>query len=273
MFTKPFPQISKSDLRKVGGKASSLGELTKAGFSIPEGFVITTEAFEKFYNQQFPIEFTSEVLTSFNKLKNSRVAVRSSVIDEDSPSASWAGQFVSFLNVSKEQLLERIKDCWNSIYSERVSSYANLQNAKEILIGVIVQRMVNSDVSGVMFTRNPVTKSDEIMIESIYGLGELIVQGEITPDNFLVSKKMEILAKNIEFKEKQLIFRNGENQEVEVPKDFKNSPSLTDEQIKELAFLGKKIEDYCGSPQDIEWAIEKGKIYILQSRPITTLRD
>lgn len=272
MFTKPLSQISKNDIKKVGGKASSLGELTKVGFSIPGGFVITTEAFEKFYNQEFQSEFISEVLASFNKLKSSRVAVRSSAIDEDSQSASWAGQFVSFLNVSKEQLLERIKDCWSSIDLERVSSYANLQNAKGILIGVVIQKMVNSEVSGVIFTRNPVNNQDEIMIESIYGLGELIVQGEMTPDNFLVSKRMEILARNIEFKEKQLIFRNGENQEVEIPENLKNSSSLTDEQIKKLATLGKKIESYYGCPQDIEWAIERGKIYILQSRPITTLK-
>lgn len=272
MLIKSLVEISEGDLNLVGGKAASLAKLTKEGFCVPEGFVITTEAFKKFHKSELSPEFVNQVMFAFEKLKSTRVSVRSSSLEEDSKSASWAGQFVSFLNVSKGELLKRIKDCWDSIDLERVSSYANLQNNTEpILLGVIVQKMINSKVSGVMFTQNPVTQKDEIMIESIFGLGELIVQGEVSPDNFIISKKMEILARNIEFKDKQLIFRDGDNREVGVFEDLKNSPSLTDQQIKELAALGKKIEDRYGAPQDIEWAIADNRIYILQSRPITTL--
>lgn len=235
------------DINLVGGKAASLGEMTKIGITVPTGFVITTAAKGQINKE--------EILKAFDLLNTKKVSVRSSAVAEDSQKASWAGQLETYLNVSREDLISKIKDCWNSIKSERALNYAARQNLSEsqLLMAVIVQKMKNSKAAGVMFTANPVTNNkNEIMIESILGLGEVLVQGSVTPDNFIVDKdSLEIKNKDLQRISKQ---------------------SISDENIKKLTELGKKIEDYYGSPQDIEWAIdEQNKIWILQSRPITTL--
>lgn len=238
MYIQSLNEISREDDNLVGGKAASLGELTKANFPVPAGFVITVEGMGKINKD--------EILQAFNALNAKRVAVRSSAVAEDSLQASWAGQLETYLNVSREDLIAKIKDCWNSIKSERAQSYAARQNLSEeqLLVAVVVQKMVDSKVSGVMFTANPVTNNrKEIVIESVEGLGEALVQGLVTPDNFVVDKK-------------SLEIKQGDSQD----------------ETAELAKMGKAIENHFGSPQDIEWAIDKeGKIWILQSRPITTL--
>lgn len=239
MDIKFFNEISMEDVNLVGGKAASLGEMTKANFPVPLGFVITTEA-QGVINED-------EIFKAFDLLDSEKVAVRSSAVAEDSSQASWAGQLETYLNVSREDLIYKIKDCWRSIKSERAQSYAARQNllGEQLLVAVAVQKMVKSKTAGVMFTANPVTNDrKEIVIESIAGLGEALVQGLVTPDSFVVDKE------SLEIK------HNGSQ----------------DQKIKELAKIGKAIEDHFGNPQDIEWAIDKkGKIWILQSRPITTL--
>lgn len=245
MYIKALNEISKNNVKLVGGKGTSLGELTKAGFPVPPGFVITTEGFQK--------NIEKEVLGAFDKLNSEKVAVRSSAIAEDSLSASWAGQLETYLNVSREELINKVEKCWDSIKSERVKSYTSGQNLQEeqMRVAVVVQEMVDSQSAGVMFTVNPVSKDgNEVMIESILGLGESLVQGLVTPDNFIIDKQT-------------LEMEN---------KDLAKEQTIPDENIKKLVELGKKIENYYGSPQDIEWAIDKdGKIWVLQSRPITTL--
>lgn len=273
MYTKSFDQISKADVVEVGGKGASLGEMTSVGIPVPSGFVITTKTYKQFHNQEIPVDVKEEILKAFDDLGADRVAVRSSAVAEDSTSASWAGQMESYLNVKKEDLIDAVRKCWSSIHSERALSYASQQDLSEdkLLVAVVIQKMIESESSGVMFTINPVTKNfDEIMIEGCFGLGELLVQGMITPDNFLVDKNtFEILEKDIQIKEKMLTFKDGENKEVSVPEERKDQPVISDDQIRELSELAVGIEKHYGKPQDIEWTLERGKLYILQSRPVT----
>lgn len=275
-YIKHFKQINKNDVGLVGGKGASLGEMTQAGIPVPPGFVVTAETYRKFINDELPVDVIEEILTAFDSLNTQRVAVRSSAIAEDSKTASWAGQLESYLNVTRDQLIENIRKCWNSIRSERALAYAAQQNLSEdqLVVAVVVQKMVESESSGVMFSVNPINNDlDEIMIEGGFGLGEMVVQGMITPDNFLVDKKtLEIKNKDIQSQETMLVYADGENREVSVPEHKRDKPVLSDEQVKELAALAIRIETHYGSPQDIEWALEKGKFYILQARPVTTLK-
>lgn len=244
MYIKTFNEISNEDVSLVGGKGASLGEMTQVGFPVPPGFVITTEAREQINKE--------EIFKAFDLLNAEKVSVRSSAVAEDSSSASWAGQLETYLNVSRENLIEYIKKCWESIRSDRARSYAKQQNLSEDqLMAVVVQKMVEVKAAGVMFTANPVTKSkEEIMIESVLGLGEKLVQGAVTPDNFVVDK---------------------ENAKIK-SMDLQDIQTISDDIVKALVELGKKIENHYGFPQDIEWAIdEQNKIWILQSRPITTI--
>lgn len=255
MYILDFKQISKDDINLVGGKGASLGEMTKACIPVPPGFVITTETFKRFVNGEIQADLREEILKEFDLLNSKRVSVRSSAVAEDSSTASWAGQLETYLNVSKKDLIKKIRKCWESIKSERVSTYTAGQNLSEdqLKVAVIVQAMIDAKAAGVMFTVNPVSKDqNEIVIESVFGLGEQLVQGLITPDNFIVNKQtLEIKAKDLQ---------------------QENNQTISDENIKNLVELGKKIEAHYGSPQDIEWAVDdNGKIWILQSRPITTL--
>lgn len=273
MYTKKFSEIDKNSVAEVGGKGASLGEMTKAGIPVPPGFVVTAETYRQFIDSEIPIEVQEEILRSFDELGVERVAVRSSAIAEDSKTASWAGQLESYLNVTRDKLIENIRQCWNSIKSERALAYAAEQNLPEdqLVVAVVVQKMVDSDVSGVMFTINPITKNqDEIMIEAGFGLGEMIVQGMITPDNFIYNKKLkEVTNFDIQVQDTMMVFADEQTKEVPVPEDKKDKAALTETQVKELAQIGLRIEDHYGFPCDIEWVLEKNKFYIVQSRPIT----
>lgn len=273
MYIKFFQDISKDNVKEVGGKGASLGEMTKAGIPVPPGFVVTAETYRQFIDSDIPVAVKEEILRAFDELGAERVAVRSSAIAEDSKTASWAGQLESYLNVTRDDLIDKIRECWNSIKSERALEYAAQQNLskEDLMVAVVVQKMVDSESSGVMFTINPITKdSTEIMIEAGFGLGEMIVQGMITPDNFIYNKKLkEVTNSDIQIQNVMMVFKDGDNQEISVPEGKKDKASLAEEQIEELATLGIKIEDHYGMPMDIEWAMESGKIYIVQARPIT----
>lgn len=273
MYIKFFKDISKKDVAEVGGKGASLGELTQAGIPVPPGFVITADTYRKFVNDELPVDVVEEILQAFDELKADRVAVRSSAIAEDSKTTSWAGQLESYLNVSRADLIDSIRKCWHSIRSERVLAYTAGQNLSQdqLVIAVVIQKMVDPEVSGVMFTQNPVTKNEEeIMVEAGFGLGEMLVQGVITPDNFVVDKNtLEIKSIDVQTQERMLTFKDGKNREVSLSNEEGSKQTLTDLKIQQLAGLGKKIEKHFAFPQDIEWALEKGQFYILQSRPIT----
>jgi pyruvate,water dikinase len=264
-------KISSEDLSLVGGKAMSLSEMIKAGMNVPPGFSITTNV----YNSGLNSEIENQILKAFDKLGADRVAVRSSAVAEDSKSASWAGQLETYLNVNKSELIDAVKKCWDSVNSEHAKEYASQNKVSEAdkSVGVVVQKMVDSDVSGVMFTANPVSNNlDEIVLEAIYGLGELIVQGAVTPENLIINKKTgRVVGSSSSRQAKMLVYKNGKNEEVEVPDNKLNRSILSEAEIKELTDTAIRIEKHYGIPQDIEWAIENGKLYITQSRPITTL--
>lgn len=308
---KKFENINRTDTAIAGGKGASLGEMTQAGMPVPPGFVVTVEAFEEFlrdadlgvelgtalrdvrhedinsveevskkirdliHDADFPEALGDEIKKAYHELNAPLVAIRSSATAEDSSMASWAGELESYLNVTAETLLESVKKCWSSLFTPRAIFYRfdkNLQDSK-ISVAVIVQAMIQSEVSGICFTVHPITQDhDQIVIEAGWGLGEVIVGGMITPDAYVVHKKdWRILDQNVHEQEIMIVQSEIGNSEQSVPTEKREKQKLSDEQIIELAKLCQKIEEHYQYPQDIEWAFADSKMYIVQSRPITTL--
>jgi pyruvate,water dikinase len=283
-WIKHFAEIGGSDLPLVGGKGLNLGKLTAAGFLVPPGFCVTTDAYrttvgtvdtqnsEAFQAAALPESLQSEILTAYNQLGADSVAVRSSATAEDLPDASFAGQQDTFLNVSgPSELLEKIKACWASLWSDRAVAYRREHGIGEaqLAMAVVVQTMVDAEVSGVMFTRNP-TGGDELVIESNWGLGESVVSGEITPDHFVISRETGNLIRETVVSKRKMIAREGVQP---VPIGQREIPSLQRGQVAELGKLGMQVDAFYGAPQDVEWAHAEGQLYLLQARPITTLTD
>lgn len=211
-------------------------------------------------------------------IKNPLVAVRSSATAEDLPNASFAGQQETYLNISGENsLILAIKKCWASLFTERAIYYRKQMNYDHFKVGlaVVVQRMINGEKSGIAFSVDPLTNDkNKIIIEAIYGLGELIVGGQINPDHYELDKNsLVILKKDIKFQEKKLVRKNKKNILIKLNKNQGLSQKLNNDEIIKLALIVKDIEKHYFFPQDIEWAIEKNQIYIVQSRPITTLKQ
>ncbi len=227
-----------------------------------------------------PPEMVKEIVDHYHSLKkgNKRplVAVRSSATAEDLPDASFAGQQATFLNVKGENnVIEAVRQAWASLFEPRAIFYRVTQKYDhfKVALAIPIQLMIQSEVSGIMFTVNP-TNGDKrrIVIEAIWGLGEKIVQGAYTPDHYEVNKEdMEIYARVVSPQTKQYIKEGLVNKEVKVPKQFQNRRKLTDQQVLTLAQLGQKLQQHYMFPQDSEWAIERGQIYLVQTRPITTL--
>ncbi len=313
-----FKDIDKNDTPLVGGKGANLGEMTKAGFPVPNGFAITIHAYDAFLtenditkkiydtlsvidvndpaqlndasrkiqklivNGKIPDEIVKDIISAYKKLsgrfKKALVAVRSSATAEDVGATSFAGQQESYLDVYGEaNLLIKIKECWASLFTAR-SIYYRVENKikhESVKISVVVMKMVQSEVSGVMFSINPVKNDkDTIVIESVWGLGEMIVQGEVVPDTYYVQKDtFAILSKEISDQKIQLIRKNGKPEEAEVPKRNREKQKITDEEVVELAKLSDKLQKHYYFPQDTEWAKEGGKLYIVQTRPVTTIAE
>jgi len=248
---------------------------------------------ELIVSQDFPAGMRSELIEAYRELSfmeeiitpkaleliaagrdYALVAVRSSATAEDLPTASFAGQQATFLNVKGiKDYLEAVKKCWASLYEPRAIFYRAKNNIKHASIAVIVQRMVNSDASGVMFTVNPTTGEDEVVIEATWGLGETLVAGEVEPDFYRVSKDGRILEKKIGKKEKMRVRDLATDRTIILPVAEKkvNAQVLSDEQILQLAEYGKVIEKHYGRAQDIEFAIERGRIFIVQTRAVTAV--
>ena len=243
--------------KTVGGKAYNLDILTKNGVNVPKWCVVTSA------DDNFEVE------------KDKLYAVRSSAVGEDGSSNSFAGQMESFLYVKPEDIKVTIQHVINSANSDRIKFYRE-QNGladEDIKVGVIVQEMINSDVSGVAFSTNPITgKRDEIVISSVFGLGEGLVSGELNADTYTVQEND--IKKNITSKPYKIVFDKEKGFGTkQIENTNPSASSLTDEQIKEISKEVKRIVDIYGKPQDIEWAYEGSKLYILQARPITTLED
>lgn len=219
--------------------------------------------------------FLSRVKTVFNP---PLVAVRSSATAEDLPTASFAGQQETFLNVKGEnELVEKIRQCWASLFTERAIYYRHQQNFAHLKVGLaaVVQRMIQSDKSGIAFGIDPVTNNKSVItIEAIFGLGEYIVQGKVTPDHYEVDKKnLVIIKKETREQRLKLVKRGKNNIELKIKPSEGKKAKLTDEEVLKIALLVKKIEEHYYFPQDIEWAIEGQHAYIVQSRPITTVTN
>jgi len=229
-------------------------------------------------NQELSIEIMKayKKLSGFGGLKNVPVAVRTSATAEDSADASFAGQGDTFLNVIGEtNVLQRVRECWSSLFTSRSIFYQVKKHYDHFKIGVAVpvQKLVNSEISGIMFTANPVTGAkNEIIVETIWGLGEYIVQGKITPDQFVVDKnEWKIISENHVPQSIQLIRGKDETKEAPVPKSKRSKKKIDKAMALKIAKIGQKLNNHYGRPQDIEFAIDRGQLYIVQTRPITTL--
>ena len=280
MFIKYFSEIDDADLPRVGGKGLNLGKLTRAGFPVPNGFCVTTEAYrlsvEGLLEQnegsikdiELRPKLIAEIRTAREKLRTPTFAVRSSATAEDLAEASFAGQQDTFLNVTPDELLDALKACWASLWSERAIAYRQTQEITDegLAMAVVIQEMCEADVTGVLFTVAPFNANAAI-IESNWGLGESVVSGAITPDSFHVSRDTgEVLERSIATKN-EMVTATGVSV---VPSAQQDAPSLTDTQLKELTHLGMRVETHYRHPMDIEWALTDGQFVLLQSRHITT---
>jgi len=281
-FIKHFSEIDDTDLPHVGGKGLNLGKLTRAGFPVPNGFCVTTDAYRlsvrglseqnegSIKDIELSPKLIAEIRIAEEKLQTTTFAVRSSATAEDLAEASFAGQQDTFLNVTPEELLDALKACWASLWSERAVAYRQTQKIadEKLAMAVVIQEMCEADVSGVLFTVAPFNENASI-IESNWGLGESVVSGAITPDSFHVSRETgEILERNVATK-REMVTAAGVS---EVSSTQQDAPSLTDAQLKELTQLGMRVETHYGQPMDIEWALANGQLVLLQSRYITILR-
>ncbi len=298
-----------SEFSDVGGKGYNLGKMITAGFNIPDGFIVTTHAYRKFVENNNLKEFIKETLEElditsissledrsklirdkfesyslpdeisnkideFYKSNHSKIyAVRSSATAEDLPTLSFAGQHDTFLNVKTiDQLKNAVVKCFSSLWTARAIQYRekNKVDHLEVNNAVVVQEMIQSEVSGVIFTANPITGNrDETVIEAIFGLGEALVSGLVEPDTYVISKGRIIDRKTGNQQKSIISISDGGVQEIE--EERANSEVLTDKQLLELDKVARQIFEYYNSPQDIEFAIKDDTVYILQSRSITTL--
>ncbi|ADC69008.1 phosphoenolpyruvate synthase [Methanocaldococcus sp. FS406-22] len=233
---------------------------------------------------EMPEDLRLAIIEAYNKLSEMcgedevTVAVRSSATAEDLPGASFAGQQDTYLNIKgAENVVKYVQKCFSSLFTPRAIFYREQQGFDhfKVALAAVVQKLVNAEKAGVMFTVNPITENyDELVIEAAWGLGEGVVSGSVSPDTYIVNKKtLEIVDKYIARKETMFVKdEKGETKVVEVPEDMKEKQVLSDEEIKELTKVGLNIEKHYGKPMDVEWAYEKGKFYMLQARPITTLK-
>jgi len=261
--------INATDVNKCGGKAVNLQKLMSYGFTVPSGFVLSTDS-----RAEMTEELKSNIIRFFKKLDSEYVAVRSSAVVEDGNNDSWAGQLETYLNVTKATLIKAVEDCWLSARSERATAYAERTGSQlqPKNVAVIIQSMVDSDVSGVAFSYHPVTKTDQVVVEAGYGLGEAIVSGSITPDNYIIDKSSGVIEKYISSQDKMLLRVDGNNDWKNVEEPKRSSQKMSDEKISRLVEDVIKIEKCYGKPMDIEWAFKDKELYITQARPITTLR-
>ncbi|MDB2236457.1 phosphoenolpyruvate synthase [Halorubrum ezzemoulense] len=230
----------------------------------------------------FPEEVREEILEQYRAMgedsEEAFVAVRSSATAEDLPDSSFAGQQETFLNVREDDLLRRVKECWASLFTQRAIYYRQQRGFPhaDVDIAVVVQRMVDAEKSGVMFTSHPSTGDPQVTIEAAWGLGEAVVSGTVSPDNYVYDRERGAVDEVTVADKKVEMVKDpdtGETVQLDVDEDRRSERVLSDGEIGDLVELGERVEDHYGAPQDVEWAIYGGEIYMLQSRPITTIRE
>jgi phosphohistidine swiveling domain-containing protein/uncharacterized membrane protein (DUF106 family) len=276
-FTQELSECS--NVRLAGGKAANLGRLLRAGFAVPEGFVVNTRAYEHAGAQgaaRVPADVAEEITVAYRLLGGGLVAVRSSATAEDMVDASLAGQYETFLNVEGEAaLLKAVRRCWASFDALRVQAYLREHDIDpaRVAMAVIVQRLVPADVAGVLFTTNPHDgRTREMLLEASWGLGEMVVSGRVQPDVLRLEQDTgRVLEATIADKQVHLAAGTGEEKPVE--ESARRRSCLCGRDVYRLWQLGKRVAEHFGCPQDIEWAIQGDELYLLQSRPITTARD
>ncbi|MFW5984013.1 MAG: phosphoenolpyruvate synthase [Halobacteria archaeon] len=310
-----FDEVDKDDVDSVGGKGASLGEMANNDFPVPGGFVVTAQAYRRLLQDTgiedeleealdvdvddsealeraheravelikeagMPDDMRDEIEAAYDDLGDEDfVAVRSSATAEDLPDASFAGQQETYLNVKgADELVERVKDCWASLFTERAIYYRVEKgfSHEDVNIAVVVQRMVDADKSGVVFSSDPSTGEGRATVEAAWGLGESVVSGGVTPDNYVFDRgTREVVTANVASKKVMHVkdAGTGETVEKEVPDDRRDEQVLSEKEVAEIAEVAERLEDHYGAPQDIEWAIQDDELYILQSRPITTINE
>ena len=317
-----FDQVGRDATPLVGGKGANLGELTQAQIPVPPGFVVTTSAYRAFLldtgldrriaelveglnveddealqdiacqvraaieEAPMPADLREQIEAAYRELGEGPVAVRSSATAEDLAEASFAGQQSTYLNIEgAAEVVDAVQRCWASLFEARAIFYR--ENAgwghTEVDLAVPVQRMVQSQASGVMFTIDPISNDPErVVIEAAFGLGEAVVSGLVSPDHYEVGKSEESILQRQTFVQDRMLVRNPNGTgsgagggEANVWRELSEADGgrekLSDAQVLELTRIGKRIERHYGSPQDIEWGWAEGRFYLLQTRPITTL--
>lgn len=314
MYIKLFSELTTNNVSQAGGKGASLAKMYNSDISVPNGFVVLSTAFDTFIQQNLldkqiisslknlqsqdieqidqvsqelqrailsaPVSdlVINEINDAFQSLGADFVAVRSSATAEDSVSDAWAGQLDSFLNTTADTLIENIKKCWASLFTPRAIFYRIEKGLtkKHISVAVVVQKMVKSDIAGIAFSIHPLTQNkNNIVIDAALGLGEAIVSGQVTPDNYVMQKEpLAILSKSVKTQTKflQRAVTGGNEWHNLTPEQGKKQV-LSDAQIIELAQKVIAIESFFGFAVDVEWAYENNKLFVLQSRPITTLKN
>jgi len=322
--------VTATDFDSVGGKAASLGELTAAGLPVPPGFVVSAETYRSFLDDtgiaeelfdvvdvdpgdsealaraaeraqeliretEMPESIRESILAAYDDLDDgaASVAVRSSATAEDLPDASFAGAQETFLNVDRSRLLDSVRDCWASLFTQRAIYYRNKKGFDHdvVNIAVVVQRMVDAERSGVMFTSHPTTGDSRVIVEAAWGLGEAVVSGAVSPDRYVVDRDTgEILSVDVSTKKVMHVRdeETGETIERAVPEDKRDERVLSEADLERLVEMGQTVQTHYGDPQDVEWAIGDGEegavaddadsgthgdLFLLQSRPITTIDD
>jgi pyruvate,water dikinase len=305
----PLSSVGSADVLLVGGKGANLGEMLRSGFPVPGGFVVTAAAYRHMIEEAgidgrlaeitvaapsasqgelaelaaeargllADLSVSDDLVAAITAVYASvcqgrKVAVRSSATAEDTAETSFAGMNESFTNVTSENVLERMSDCWVSLFGERVVAYRAERNlTDEPAIAVVVQLMVSSDRSGVMFTSDP-ARRDDVLIEAAFGLGEVVVSGSVEPDTYRVDRDTAGVREiRIGYKSRRITSgESGDVHEAISGADAWNRV-LSDEEIRAVASVGLDIEHHYGIPQDIEWAYAGDRMFIVQSRPITTL--
>ena len=254
----------------MGGKGATLVKINAEIDNIPEFFIVSYQGFD-LENRLILDDAKEEVEAKLKEFDDDTYfAVRSSASNEDSTEASFAGQFDTFLYVKKEDVINKLKEVYMSVYSDRIETYRRENNITQIAVpSVIIQRMIMSEKSGVAFAANPITSNvKEIVISAVYGLGTGLVDGDVTSDTYTILNNE--IKKEIGKKDLYNTFENNEILQKEIEED-KKAEVLTEEEIWQIKKLVKQSSEFFGRFQDIEWAIANGKLYLLQSRPITTL--
>lgn len=285
--------VGRDDLAVAGGKGANLGELVRAGFDVPDGFVITTAAYRRSVEHlqvsramadaaglrtavaavALPEDIRTDILAAYRRLGSGAVAVRSSATAEDLPGAAFAGQQETFLNVRGDDgLIAAVTDCWASLWSDRAIAYRNQRGIAhtEVEIAVVVQTLIPADLAGVMFTADPVTgEREHLVIDASPGLGEAVVSGLVTPEHVVVDRQERVVEHRAGRAE--VVLRPDDAGGVRVDAAHGAASELSPERLRALAAAGRAIAAHFGSPQDIEWAFVGERLRILQSRSLTAL--